>query len=289
MDGILPDEVAAGLLLIMAAAALAGWQSRWRQLSGTTLRAACYWSLAALAALLLATTTSSVHLRYVATVATFCPLVSILGAKRPQDRAWQFIVAALWLVLALPGLQQLLSRGGVNLDLHAAWQWFLAILILLGLFNGLPTRLWPSSLLTALAQTLMLLNQLPLPLEPSAANIAQAWQAGVLIWWASAALWGFDQPRRRDLAGWDRVWLDFRDLVGAIWAIRVAERINAAARLCGWKSHLKWGGFVPIDQSTLEPALQRSFRMVLRRFVSPDWIDRRLIERSYHSPPRPPD
>src|SRR5688572_13251151 len=91
-------------------AALAGLAWRWRSLEGSTLRARWYWTLAALTALAAgaaATLYDShaewlAHVRYLAAVATLCPSVAVLGAKRPQDRGWQFIVASLWLVAALP-------------------------------------------------------------------------------------------------------------------------------------------------------------------------------------------
>lgn len=282
MNGNLPGSIVTSLMILTAAAAFSGWLNRWRSLRGTTLRAPCYWTLAAFAGLTLAQVASPIdatHWKYVAAVGTFCPLVAVLGAKRPQDRAWQFIVAALWVVLALPGLEQWFGRRHATLELHAAWQWFLAILIALGLFNGLPTRLWPSSLLMAIAQTAMFANQLPW-LRLSTEQTSQAWIAGLFAWCLSTALWGWDLPRRRTVPiAWDRLWLDFRDLIGAVWAIRVLERINAAASTCGWKSRLRWNGWAtPKDEPTLDPALERSMRMLLRRFVSPKWIEQRLSD-----------
>ena len=89
------------------------------------------------------------------------------------------------------------------------------------------------------------------------------------------ALWGFDLPRRRGARQpLDRLWLDFRDLVGTLWALRVAERINTASAQCGWSARLGWHGWT-LDGPP-PAAMERSLRMLLRRFVSPQWIDQRL-------------
>jgi hypothetical protein len=82
-------------------------------------------------------------------------------------------------------------------------------------------------------------------------------------------------PRRRKArTPLDRVWLDFRDLLGTMWALRVLERINAASSQNGWGARLTWRRWI-VSQAPPE-ALQRSLRMLLRRFVSEQWIDERL-------------
>src|SRR6185295_15343995 len=80
-------------------------------LRGTTLVAPWAWS--ALATLTVAGSEVAaglagdlaswiVPLRFMAAMSAFCPIMAVLGAKRPQDRAWQFIVLSLWAVLCLP-------------------------------------------------------------------------------------------------------------------------------------------------------------------------------------------
>jgi hypothetical protein len=48
----------------------------------------------------------------------------------------------------------------------------------------------------------------------------------------------------------------------------------------GWPVQLSWNGFVPRDSATadeeLRPIVPDSMRTLLRRFVSPQWIDERL-------------
>ncbi len=60
--------------------------------------------------------------RYIAAMSTFSPIMALLGAKRPQDRGWQFIVATLWAILSLPACEWLLF-GGVA-EIHPARFWF---------------------------------------------------------------------------------------------------------------------------------------------------------------------
>jgi hypothetical protein len=78
----------------------------------------------------------------------------------------------------------------------------------------------------------------------------------------------------------DRWWLAFRDAFGAVWALRVLERINAASVMYRWPVRLSWHGFGPQSRvagdDVLPPetpaAMERTFRMLLRRFVGPEWF-----------------
>lgn len=287
-----PTVMILSAVLAAALAALSGLVRRGRQLRGTTLLAPCGWTLAALAMLVLSQLIAAgqvaeanwvQHVRYLAGCATFCPLMAVLGAKRPQDRAWQFVVLSLYIVLALPALQQWLARPFANFELHSAWQWFVCILIAVGLFNSLPTRYWPSALLAAAGQGSLLWPWLPLQdFRSQLTEPAELASLGAMFWCLSVALWAWDLPRRRSTPSpADRVWLDFRDLLGAMWSLRVMERINAAGTQLNWPLRLRWGGWTGKPHAadeTIEmpPAMLRSWRMLLRRFVSPEWIDRRL-------------
>jgi hypothetical protein len=78
----------------------------------------------------------------------------------------------------------------------------------------------------------------------------------------------------------DRVWLAFRDAYGAVWALRVMERINQTARQTGRQERLGWQGFTehwnPFGDPSPDPSdpLAVTVRMLLTRFVSTAWIER---------------
>ncbi|HTM54476.1 MAG TPA: hypothetical protein VL175_10635 [Pirellulales bacterium] len=283
---------------LIAASALAatGLLCLWLQrgaLRGTTLLAPWCWSVVSLVALTSAelaaafstsagdpTTTA---LRYVAAMSTFCPLMALLGAKRPQDAGWQFIVLSLWVVLALPGLEWLLF-GGVQ-ELHPARVAFLVLLIAIGAINGVGTRLMPASLLFAAGQGALVAPFLGLEQASSAREwLPPAGMAALVASWAVATARRIVSQAPRPL---DRVWLDFRDAYGLVWSLRAMERVNATGKLCMWPTRLGWRGFYRVDsplpsqpgddlnEATLA-AVVETLRTLLRRFVSAAWIENRL-------------
>ncbi|MBI3838440.1 MAG: hypothetical protein HY288_10970 [Planctomycetia bacterium] len=291
--------LASGSLALLGGAALV-----WRKpaLRGTTLVVPWYWSAVSLAAIslteILVSLTVSfppqpwvVPLRFAAAMSSFCPLMALLGAKRPQDRAWQFIVFSLWAILSLPSVEWLLF-GGVQ-EMHPARFWFLAILICTGALNGTASRFWPSSWLVCLGQMALVMPFF---------SATQSWlpdsrgpQLGLLAIVAGWGLLAAGLPRGGTAATrLDRMWLDFRDAFGVVWSLRVAERINAASAIVGWPVTLGWRGFYAPDGPSasvpeMPAAVEESFRALLRRFVSPEWIDQRLIDPTRREPVSPPN
>lgn len=280
---------AATVLLIGVAGMLSGW--RW--VRGTTLVAPWCWGLLSLLAVggtevALASTADGPpaawwsHARFAAAATTFCPTVALLGAKRPQSRAWQFIVASLWIVVVLPSGEALLYVPDRPLDLHDARRWFLLILIAVGSLNGLPTRFWPSVGLFTLAQLWLLRDHLPLVRLPSLGFEASL--PGLTAAVVAVMLVVIGWPRaKRAASAFDRMWYDFRDAYGAMWALRVAERLNAVATTRRWNLTLGWNGLtttgsdgelidVPLETRR---AMDRVFVGLLRRFVSDRWIQQR--------------
>lgn len=267
-------------------AVLASCRSRLR---GTTLIAPLWWAVVSFSTLVLveiaaafsnAVPTWASAARYIAVVTTFGPIMAVLGAKRPQDKAWQFIVGTLLLILALPSGESLVFRGGADLALHTAQEVFLTLLIVVGVFNYLPTRFWLAAILYGAGQALLLAEFLPWfrtlsgPLAPLIGMTLLALAATSTFVMRKTSV---DTQRPLDC-----VWIDFRNAFGAVWGLRIAERVNSEAKMYGWNVHLSWHGLVSISgqPATLPPeideAVRKSLKTLLRRFVSPEWIDERL-------------
>ena len=298
-----------------------------RRLAGTTLLAPWWWSLAALGSVLgteliiIATWGDSAEsqrwiepTRYIAQVTMLCPAIALLGAKRPQDRAWQLIVLSLWAILALPAATALLFPRAV-FQISPVWSWFLLALIAIGVLNYLPTRFWPACLVLGAAQTLLLWRHLP---RPQTAALRHADLAGfsrsgqialtlVLIGTAILlAQWIAARYRRKYFVAaagqpctesLDVLWLDFRDSFGALWGLRVAERVNTVLARQDCKIELRWSGWhcLPSNQNgsnsgpptAIPPesaaVVATTATSILRRFVSAEWIDSRICAKDTSS------
>ena len=217
----------------------------------------------------------------VALLSMCCPIVAVLGARRPQNRIWPLVVGSLLAILILPELPSVLGQGDRDLA-HSVWKWFFAGLLVVGWLNYLPTRLMLATTLWCLPGISWVLNgemHWSLMFAPGLASIV-----GVL----SVRRWG----RARSDLGWNRVWRDFCNLYGVVWALRVMERTNALADSVGAAVALDWWGFYAIRQDSASkesasaardaPAademakVDAGLRNLLRRFVSNRWIDDRL-------------
>jgi hypothetical protein len=291
------------------------WPARFA-VGGTTLKATWWWAVATVVAVSLHDvaawstgvqgTANEQLVRYAVGTLSLCPMMSQFGAKRPQNGAWQFVVITLWAVLGLPAFEVWVRGRGEPLSIDPLRSWFLALLIAVGAINHVPTRFIWSAVSVAAAQLLLLWPQLPhfgLPGEP-----ARIWVASLLFLIASisarrAAVRTAWAPRShlRPLHRWETVWHDFHDWFGVVWGLRVMERINASAAMYRWPVTLAWHGFrrpvgtssasdTPVAADRKPPAsgedaaigdaevaaIEQAFRSLLRRFVSAEWIQRRL-------------
>ena len=200
-------------------------------------------------------------------MATFCPVIAVLGAKRPQDRAWQLIVLSFWFVVSLPAMQDLVYHYGRPIVLDPAWRWFLVILVLTGWVNYLPTRYWPSSLLYGAGALLLLDEHLPW-------HALLEWSVGWRVrWLACCSQWpavaAAGWPRRRPCADpTERLWRDFRDCYGMLWSVRVRERATGAAleSAAATLSHRQANG--PAPQFADGEGVDRALVAALLRFTS---------------------
>jgi hypothetical protein len=258
----------------------------------TTLRASWWWALLAFvawssAALVVECLPESGRLpwlgpvNFAAYALSLCPVVAVIGAKRPQHAAWNLVVLSLWVIVALPAAEALLLRFGQQPNLGPGRVWFLRLVVLLGPVNFVPTRYWLASLLVAAGQLIAFgaVAKLPVPLP---GLTAAALGLVVCVVGIMAALLAFRKTATR-ANPFDRLWADFRDSFGLFWALRVQERVNAAAKQYGWDLELTWLGFrqpgnaAPL--AAIPPAIERplsaNLKGLLRRFVSSAWIAKR--------------
>jgi hypothetical protein len=270
------SALAAGLETFVAALAAAGC----RRARGTTLAAPLAWAIASAAVLALvegalawngpavSASTASL-LRYAAAVGTFCPLMAVLGAKRPQDRGWQWIVLSLWIILLVPAGQAWASRSAGELELAPMWRLMLGALIALGLLNYLPTHHAFATAMIAVAQMGLLEDYFTAPSSDSATHrlgaaallaVAAIRIAGSRRRSYAAALSNGAAPPDDQLAPFTQRWLAFRDAWGAFWALRILHRVNETATLSHWPVRLQWNGFVPVDATPLHDPLPPASR-----------------------------
>jgi len=295
------------LLELFGGCALLALVWRHQQLYGTTLMAAWYWSVLAILSIMIVETLVNLRadwlspsrigpLRYLAAILTACPIVALLGAKRPQHRAWQWIVLSLWVVLAMPAATALFFSQP-TFDPGILWSWFLLILVVMTSTNYLPTCYWPAGLLVGTSQIFLLSNQLPGGrhlvrwLDPhsshwiATAALALLLLAVIFVQWISRARRAWNPNLVTPL---DRIWRDFRDSYGALWGLRIVDRLNSAAKSHRGNIYLRWNGFRHSGDGSTDTAgnppgmpleitmpLEQIFVSLLRRFVSIEWIDQR--------------
>jgi hypothetical protein len=287
--------VACVAALVAAACAAAGaWLVR-----GSTAVPAAWWAVAA--AVLLAIETgwraaggladpaAAAAVRLVAGAVSLCPAMALLGAKRPQHGVWQFIVATLAVVLALPAAAATLVRPGTFPDVHPLGRWFLLLLVVVGWLNFAATRHGLAAAVVAAGQLALVRRFLPLP--PAEATAAAAIDAAAAVAIALgatlAALQSAIATVRRNAppraaahplaAAIDPPFLALRETLGAAWTLRIAERFDAVAAARGWPCRLRFGGLDPGGQAGDEPwhrEAARVFRSLARRFVSAGWLRR---------------
>lgn len=295
-----------------------------RRLRETTLLAPTIWALVSLAALVI---DQAVILRVpmwkltrakfdlIAATSTLLPFMALVGAKRPQNRAWQWIVLTFWLIAAWPALESLVAHYDDRMEIHPLWGAMYAIVIVAGLANYLPTRFWPVALVAAVGQWALLAGG-ALPggwqmfdglrsyvtdeiLPEVAVNGRydhRMWQIAVgIVPWAAAACVAHIIPRRRKPfalmdSGWNCAWMEFRNWYGLLWSMRIVERMQVL--LHGTGRHFDWRGFASVpahdvgDQksenipqaaaSDSADSSESAFRNLLLRFVSSEWIERQL-------------
>jgi hypothetical protein len=224
-----------------------------------------------------------------------CPILSVLGGKRPQHGVWQFIVATLAGVVALPAASALLVRPGSAADVHPLQRWLMLVIVLVAGMNYAATRHAAAAGLVVVGQVILLRRWLPFGAAVPPAPWLDAAAACVVATGAVvAAVQSFAWPARRRAAGLRerRVaddpaavlgdsFLALRETLGAAWSLRIVERFNTVAAERGWPCRLGFDGFHEGDAET-DPAWRRDAartgRALLRRFVTTDWLRRHAAD-----------
>lgn len=264
--------------------------------AGTTLDGVYGWALFAFLGAVLSDPLGTLlvdndreSLRFAIACLQLCPTMALLGVRKPHHRAWNVVVVSLWLVAVLPAGHAWLGRP---LALHPARQWFMLGIMLLGIGNFLPTRFAIPGVIVGTLQLAGIARYLPDtpvawlgawsstgPVSPERLLAAAMLLSG---FWLGRGL-----PDRGSVTPLDRVWLDFRDLFGGLWALRVQERVNAVARQNGWPLTLTWTGLHrerDAEPSSLSDERQRAVATtmigILRRFVTVDWMTQRGLPMS---------
>ncbi len=260
----------------------------------TTLRTSACWSFAALFLWTIAFTAESAAssisaggrelIWYLTAVLCACPPVAVLGARKPGAAAWGFFVLLpLVLVLLWPAAAATrVWRFGVPLELEEPALVAFSVVLVMGCGNYFGTKFTLPAMLYAGAIVLILAS-----LSAAAPNMLRhqlaARATGTLLLGVATGI-----ARLRCLAvapqadTWTALWLDFVDHYGQVWAKRVMDRLNEAARYEEWSAHLEWHGIIwnanvsEVERLKTLARLDHNLRWLLKRFVEPEWINERL-------------
>jgi hypothetical protein len=293
-------------LAVVAAIAFMTWgtcAALVRSLRGTTLIPAVLWSCGA-SAVLFATAMCTVqqrwplgsaerlNARYLTAMFLFCPVMSVLGARRPHHLAWQWIVVSLIAVLGLPVAEAYVVQRGAAVKIHDARSYFLAAMIVACLLNYVPTRFGGAAVAVAGAQLILVSEHMPgwRRVAGQSDELVACFLVGLacgLGWVCRSVAWSESADTR--------AWRRYRDAFGTLWALRMQDRMNHYAEMYRWPFHLRWSGFVryaPVDSEAENPMaenpapdpsktgvayelsdeMRQSWWSLLRRFVDSSWI-----------------
>ncbi|MEZ6057444.1 MAG: hypothetical protein R3C01_12150 [Planctomycetaceae bacterium] len=272
-----------------------------RQLAETTLISAYWWSVVAMAIwggvyLLDVQLTRLEHpiaetCWYVTVLFALTPLVAVLGARRPGVGAWNwFVVVPLLAVFGLFAVTNWRLEGmSAPIKVPAPLLAGLGVVMAMGLGNYLPTRYFVTVCLMGLAMLLVLLPVSTfVELSHSQSRLIRLAATSLLCGSVLFGAWASRMVRTIECPI-SRLWNDYWDSFGLIWAIRLSERFNAKANEEQWPWRLGALGLEPFppregkdaeefDRPTPaeEAAMMRNIRWMIQRFVSDCWVERHL-------------
>jgi hypothetical protein len=245
------------------------WWRAWQTMRRTSLRDALLWLAAAwlcwlAAGVAYAVGQPLVPWQHLALSVTSCFLTAVLGARRPGLTAWNFVTVGLLAVLLLPYLEQSWQAPHWHLDEPRLL--FLSVVLAVGLLNYLPTRFALPTLMVG-GVVYFAVGEL----AESAPRLNATLQFGGALFGLAAAAWSAWLLAKSQTAAseLEQLWRRFRNGFGAVWALRVMEQFNAAARHASWALHLTWFGLEPLPEGTPPPSeeVAQKLRAVLKRFL----------------------
>ena len=266
----------------------------WSRLQETTLTTACAWGMgAACVGLIAAVTHASVSsdrtgwsdLAWYATAVTLlCPGVAVLGARRPGAAAWGFFVLLpLLAVMAWPAATaSRVISDGVPLEFETPAIAGFGVVLIMAFGNWIGTRFTLPAFLYAVSILLLVvpMSSLDMPALPDR-PVSQLLSA-LLVFAAAGIGSGRASGTFPHADAFNSLWFDFVDTFGMVWAKRVMDRLNQSAAHEKWSATLDWHGFVwqtdcsEDDIRRTRERIEHTLRWLLKRFVEPSWIDRRL-------------
>jgi hypothetical protein len=226
-----------------------------------------------------------------AAVLMVSPFIAALGARRPGSRVWSwFVVLPVVVVLMLPAVtawNRDLRPTPLRLEFPMVAGY--GLVLVMGTGNYLGRRFALAGCLVAAACLIVVCPMSDLGARISWPRSVVHSAATILL---SLGVWiGARQARRRTNEGRhaiERVWNDFRDIFGVVWARRFLDRVNDVACHEGWPVRLHFDGLASADDPSKPVELTQEqsariesvMRWLLRRFVDPEWIDERMAEAS---------
>jgi hypothetical protein len=286
------------------------WRIR-REVEGTTLLAAwrwawsgwCLWAVGWCCEFIPAVPNGvRDQIWYAVALLLLAALISILGAKRPGSRAWNFVTFSMLLTLSWPALFSWLHGWPpAPMRLMEPALWAYAVVCVMGLGNYVGTRFLWSALWLGLALSWLVMPYSGWAPEilptPTGCRMRATLCAGLSVIWPCLLA----ASSRAFLAPWDRVWVDFVNMFGIVWGRRIQDRFNETARQSKWGVKLDFYGLAWDDAQTLDaggqpvaqsgppvrpraaptwtPEMAAALQWLLRRFVDQVWLERRLSPR----------
>ncbi len=224
------------------------------------------WSLLALEIMPAADLHRLFWLRYLALCLTCSAGMAVLGARKPGAAAWNAVVVGLLAVLLLPLAEGLLIG---NQSLVWLRLMFLAGALVLVFLNYLPTCFALAAFIFALAISTESMRLVwPADFDDFPVPEAASLLALALAPWVAFVTW---QTRPRPPSEFDRLWRNFRNCFGLVWAARLRDQFNRAAANARWPVHLYWQGLhvrrgESLPSGEVQDQIVETLQALLKRF-----------------------